>query len=285
MLQPLRGGRTPMNDHRRGLTVPFDEGKLQLVRTFLRREFQDCRHRDYFAFDKTAQVFLIETEQQSRYALVIPKSTFDHRHFSRLLNSQLVTALRHAGSRGVTLVPQGAPTLAREVTASERRRPLERLLAWGRVTDAFRAAPGRRLAYGAAMLLLGIGVCALVSLLGLEVHSGGDVGGPRLAADRIDTAVPAPPPRAVSPSGGPATVERPRGQERPAGTARRAVSTRRPAERSSDTRPPTDTVARLKRLVVDAPQAHLGKVVRWVKDHPAPRAASRGRGPEIPQSL
>jgi hypothetical protein len=274
-----------MNDHRQGPRVPFDEGKLQLVRTFLRREFQGCRHRDYFAFDKTAQVFLIETEQQSRYALVIPKSTFDHRHFSRLLNPQLVTALRHAGARGVTLVPQSAATRAREATAPERRRPLERLLGWGRVTDSFRAAPGCQLAYGAAMLLLGIGVCALVSLLGLEVHSGGDVGGPRLAADRIGTAVPAPPPGAVSPSGGPATVERPRGRDRPATNARRAVSARRPADRSPGTKPQSDTVVRLKRLVVDAPQAHLGKVIRRVKDQPEPRAASWRRGPEIPQSL
>jgi hypothetical protein len=135
------------------------------------------------------------------------------------------------------------------------------------------------------MLLLGIGACALVSLLGLEVHSGADVGGPRLAGDRIDTAVPAPPPGAVSPSGGPATVERPRGQERPVTTARRAASTRRLADRGPGPKPQTETVARLKRLVVDAPQAHLGKVIRWVRDHPEPRAASWRRGPEIPQSL
>jgi hypothetical protein len=40
---------------------PFDEGRLLLVREFLHREFRDCHHRDFFAFDQAAQVFLIET--------------------------------------------------------------------------------------------------------------------------------------------------------------------------------------------------------------------------------
>ena len=52
-----------MIDGRPGMPAPFDEEKLQIVREFLRREFQGCRHRDYFEFHTSMQVFVIEPEK------------------------------------------------------------------------------------------------------------------------------------------------------------------------------------------------------------------------------
>jgi hypothetical protein len=87
---------------------PFDEAQLLLIRDFLRREFRDCHHRDFIAFDQTAQVFLIETGRGCRHMLVIPKATFEHPDFARLCNAELAATLRRAGGARVTLTPQGA---------------------------------------------------------------------------------------------------------------------------------------------------------------------------------
>jgi hypothetical protein len=95
-----------LNDRRRLIASPFDAEKLVLVRDFLRREFRDCLHRDYFAFDQTAQVFVIETEHGSRHRLVIPEATFDDPGFSRLCDVQLADMLRLAEGC-VTLTPHG----------------------------------------------------------------------------------------------------------------------------------------------------------------------------------
>jgi hypothetical protein len=98
----------PMNNERPGTRVPFDEEKLQLVREFLQREFRGSEHRDFFAFDRAAQVFVIGSEHGLRRTLVIPKETFEDADFAGLLNVQLVTALKLAGGVRVTLTPQGA---------------------------------------------------------------------------------------------------------------------------------------------------------------------------------
>jgi hypothetical protein len=97
-----------MNNERPGTRVPFAEEKLRLVREFLQREFRGCEQRDFFAFDKAAQVFVIGFEHSLRRTLVIPKETFEDADFARLLNVQLVTALKLAGGIRITLTPQGA---------------------------------------------------------------------------------------------------------------------------------------------------------------------------------
>jgi hypothetical protein len=97
----------PMKD-RPGTRVPFDEEKLQLVREFLQREFRGSEQRDFFAFDRTAQVFVIGSGHSLRRTLVIPKETFEDADFARLLNVQLSTALKLAGGVRITLTPQGA---------------------------------------------------------------------------------------------------------------------------------------------------------------------------------
>jgi hypothetical protein len=93
-----------MNGERRSL---FDEERLRLVREFLQREFRDCQHRDFFAFDRAAQVFVIGSERSLRHMLVIPKPTFEDPNFARLLNEHLVTALKAARGVQLTLTPQG----------------------------------------------------------------------------------------------------------------------------------------------------------------------------------
>lgn len=97
-----------MNDDRPGTRVPFDEDKLQLVREFLQREFRGCEQRDFFAFDRTGQVFVIGSEHSLRHTLVIAKETFEDAGFALLLNVQLVTALKLARGVRITLTPQGA---------------------------------------------------------------------------------------------------------------------------------------------------------------------------------
>ena len=97
-----------MDADRPGTRVPFDEDKLQLVREFLQREFRGSEHRDFLAFDRAAQVFVIGSEHGLRRTLVIPKETFEEADLARLLNVQLVTALKLAGGVRITLTPQGA---------------------------------------------------------------------------------------------------------------------------------------------------------------------------------
>jgi hypothetical protein len=97
-----------MDDDRPGTQVPFDEDKLQLVRQFLRREFRSSEHRDFLASDRAAQVFVIGSEHGLRRTLVIPKETFEEADLGRLLNVQLVTALKLAVGARITLTPQGA---------------------------------------------------------------------------------------------------------------------------------------------------------------------------------
>ena len=96
-----------MINERPGMQLPLDEERLQLVREFLRREFRGGRHRDYFEFHTTTQVFVIETEQGLRYTLVIPKRTVEDGDFRRLLNQQLVTALELAPGARIRLTPRG----------------------------------------------------------------------------------------------------------------------------------------------------------------------------------
>jgi hypothetical protein len=70
--------------------------------------------RDYFEFDEAAQVFLIATDRNVRHTLVIPRDTFRDADFTRLLNQQLVTALKLSGSLRLTLTPQAPKSRDRE---------------------------------------------------------------------------------------------------------------------------------------------------------------------------
>ena len=101
-----------MVDNRRPIGSPFDEVQLLLVREFLGREFRDCHHRDFFAFDQTAQVFLIETRRGFPHMLVIPKVTFEGADLGRLCNAHLVATLKLARAGRVMLTPQGPVVLA-----------------------------------------------------------------------------------------------------------------------------------------------------------------------------
>jgi hypothetical protein len=96
-----------LDDRRQRIGSPFDESRLLLVREFLRREFRDCYHRDFFAFDLTAQVFLIETGRGYRHTLVVPRTTLDHPDLAALCNPRLVASLTVARDRRVTLTPEG----------------------------------------------------------------------------------------------------------------------------------------------------------------------------------
>jgi hypothetical protein len=96
-----------MDDDSRRNRSPFDEGKLQLIREFLWREFRDCYHFDFFALDQTAQVFLIETGCGFRHMLVVPKATFDDVDVGRLCNAHLAVTLKGAREGRVTLTPDG----------------------------------------------------------------------------------------------------------------------------------------------------------------------------------
>jgi hypothetical protein len=94
-----------MGDDSRLVDSPFDEGKLRVVREFLRREFRDCSHRDFVVFDEA--VFVIETGRGSMLTLVIPKATFENQDFVRLLNAQLAETLELERASRVVLTPQG----------------------------------------------------------------------------------------------------------------------------------------------------------------------------------
>jgi hypothetical protein len=94
-------------DEPQQIPTAFAESKLQLIREFLRREFRDCYHRDFFAFNQTAQVFLIETGRGTRLTLIIPKTTFEDPDFARLCNAQLADTLKLARESRLVLTPEG----------------------------------------------------------------------------------------------------------------------------------------------------------------------------------
>jgi hypothetical protein len=100
-----------MDADRRDLASPFDEAKIRLVREFLWREFRDCHHRDFFAFDKTAQVFLIETGRGFRHMLVVPKDTFEMGDVGLLCNAELAATVKLAREGRVMLTPRGPVVL------------------------------------------------------------------------------------------------------------------------------------------------------------------------------
>jgi hypothetical protein len=87
--------------------APFDEEKVQLVREFLRREFRECYHRDFFAFDQTAQVFLIETGRGLRHMLVIPRGTFEKADLFQLCDTHLAEIIESTRDGHVLLTPHG----------------------------------------------------------------------------------------------------------------------------------------------------------------------------------
>jgi hypothetical protein len=110
-----------MVDEGRRTGSPFDEGRLQLVREFLHREFRDCHHRDFFAFDQAAQVFLVETGRGFRYMLVIPKATFEDDGLPRLCNAQLAATLKLSREGRVTF--DSAGTSGARVNTPRRPEP------------------------------------------------------------------------------------------------------------------------------------------------------------------
>jgi hypothetical protein len=101
-----KGNDSNIIDRRLVLHSPFDEEKLRVVREFLQREFRAWVCRDYFAFDKNAQVFVIEGTR-IRQTLLIPNTTFDQPDFGLLLNRHLMNALTSADGIPVTLTPDG----------------------------------------------------------------------------------------------------------------------------------------------------------------------------------
>jgi hypothetical protein len=97
------------------------EAKIELVREFLRREFRECQHRDFFELDEIAQVFIIETPRRYWHILVIPKATFEHPDFARLCNAQLAATLALVRESRVTLTPQGPLVRSRLASLGSRR--------------------------------------------------------------------------------------------------------------------------------------------------------------------
>jgi hypothetical protein len=283
----------------RGSGTPFDQEKLELVREFLRREFRGCQLRDYFEFDKTAQVFLVATDRNVRHTLVIPRDTFRDSDFTRLLNPQLVTALKLSGSLRLTLTPQAPKSRDREYSA--RFLKLRR-----RVTDRARVTFVRRpLVCSAAMLSLGFGACMLISSLVWDVRD------PQQQVSEwrlVRTATPSDQPQSAVPAGpvSASVTEQTCPEERPVVGARRTASTEGPATRgpgrrdrnlSSNVaasiagshdrtrRPQADPVDALRRLVGYIPRIQLGEaMVRWVAAPPDDPQALR-RKPAAPQSL
>jgi hypothetical protein len=83
------------------------EDNLECVRDFLRREFRDGQHEDYFDQAAAVQVFRIDAARGLHHTLIIPKATFEHVDFGLLCNAHLVDALRGAGDAPVMLTPEG----------------------------------------------------------------------------------------------------------------------------------------------------------------------------------
>lgn len=279
----------------RATEIPFDHEKLELVREFLRREFPGCQLRDYFAFDKTAQVFLIATDRNVRHTLVIPGGTFRDADFTRLLNQQLVTALKLSGSLRLTLTPQAPRCRDREQS--------DRFLEWRRTIGRARVTLVRRpLVYGAVMLSLGFFACMLISSLAWEVRD------PQRQVSEwrlVRTATPSDQPRSAVPASPASVTEHTRREERPAVVTRRTASTERPTPRPQGRRDrnlssnvavsvawshgPTrrsNPVDVLRRVVGYVPEVQLGKaMVRWVEALPPADTEALRRKPETPQAL
>jgi hypothetical protein len=93
--------------HNEGTPSPVQEGKLDLVRWFLQREFRNCRHHDYFDRAKMAQVFVIEPSRGPRHMLLIPESMFDHDDFLLLMDGRLADGLQESRDVPRTLTPKG----------------------------------------------------------------------------------------------------------------------------------------------------------------------------------
>jgi hypothetical protein len=94
-----------MGEETRPEWAPFDEAKVLLVREFLRREFRDCQHREFVAFEPLAKIFIVEAKDGIRRTLLVPRATFDADNFSGFFTVQLVDALER--DRHVTLNPDG----------------------------------------------------------------------------------------------------------------------------------------------------------------------------------
>jgi hypothetical protein len=88
-------------------SLPFDEGKLLLLRQFLYREFRECRHDDFFAADERSHVFVMESPRSVTHTLVVPAITFADPGFARLCNAELAETLKRAGERHILLTPRG----------------------------------------------------------------------------------------------------------------------------------------------------------------------------------
>jgi hypothetical protein len=114
-LLPLTPARAPTRtsptservDRMTGLRPPLDEGKLDLVRAFLRKHFPGCELIDRFDFEATAQRFTLEPGRAARRTLLVPRETLEDSALGSLLSERLVEALKRAGGRRVTLTIKG----------------------------------------------------------------------------------------------------------------------------------------------------------------------------------
>ena len=89
------------------LRPALDEGKLQVIRTFLREHFRGSALSDRFDFDRTAQWFTLDAGTPSMHSLIVPKETLDDEDLRFLLNDDVVDALKVAGAMPVTLTTKG----------------------------------------------------------------------------------------------------------------------------------------------------------------------------------
>jgi hypothetical protein len=87
---------------------PIDEGKLDLVRAFLRKHFPASELIDRFDFDATAHRFTLDPGRDRRHTLLVPRETLEDTGLESLLTERLAVVMKLAGTRPVTLTVKGA---------------------------------------------------------------------------------------------------------------------------------------------------------------------------------
>ncbi len=103
------------------LRGPLDERKLDLVRQFLRERFRGYRISEQFDFDKTAQVFRMDSGSGRTYQLIVSKEALDDSDFAFLLDDRVVDVLEQAGALSVVLTSRG-PIIEVDLSEEQRRK-------------------------------------------------------------------------------------------------------------------------------------------------------------------